>query len=109
MANRKSSGKRGTLKHKGKAIMAEATKKETQDKGNGDAKPAAKPAGAESKQMGIRLATGENSDQPIGANYCSINVSPTLAFFDFWIFVPPMPPPLPSVGRSAGKRPVRLE
>jgi hypothetical protein len=108
MANRKSTRKRGILKHKGKAIMAETPKKETQDKGNGDAKPAAKPAGTENKQMGIRLAPVENSDQPVVANYCSINVSPGMAFIDFGFLEPAMLAALPRVARSGGKLPERL-
>ena len=88
--------------------MAEAPKKEPQDKGNGDAKPAAKQAGVENKQMGIRLAPVENSDQPVVANYCSINVSPGMAFIDFGFLEPGMLAALPRMARSGGKLPERL-
>ena len=88
--------------------MAEAPKKDTQDKEAANAKPAAKQAGAESKQMGIRLVPVENSDQPVVANYCSINVSPGMAFIDFGFLEPGMLAALPRVARQGGKLPERL-
>ena len=88
--------------------MAEAPKKETQDKEAVNSKPAAKQAGTENKQMGIRLAPFENSDQPIVANYCSINVSPGMAFIDFGFLEPGMLAALPRMARSGGKMPERL-
>jgi len=89
--------------------MAEAPKKDTQDKdAAGGAKPAAKQAGAESRQMGIRLVAVENSDQPVVANYCAINVSPGMAFLDFGFLEPGMLAALPRVARSGGKLPERL-
>ena len=71
--------------------MAETPKKEPQDKGNGDAKPAATLAGAE-----------------VVANYCSINVSPGMAFIDFGFLEPGMLAALPRMARSGGKLPERL-
>ncbi len=88
--------------------MAEAPKKDTQDKEAANAKPAAKQAGAESKQMGIRLVPVENSDQPVVANYCSINVSPGMAFIDFGFLEPGMLAALPRVARQGGKLAVRV-
>ncbi len=88
--------------------MAEAPKKDTQDKEAANAKPAAKQAGAENKQMGIRLVPVENSDQPVVANYCSINVAPGMAFIDFGFLEPGMLAALPRVARSGGKLPERL-
>ena len=88
--------------------MAEAPKKDTQDKEAVNATPAAKQAGAESKQMGIRLVPVENSDQPVVANYCSINVAPGMAFIDFGFLEPGMLAALPRVARQGGKLPERL-
>jgi len=88
--------------------MAETPKKDTQDKGNGDAKPAAKQAEAQSKALGIRLVPVENSDQPVVANYCSINVSSGMAFIDFGFLEPGMLAALPRVARSGGKLPEQL-
>ena len=87
--------------------MAEAPKKDGQEKDVG-AKPAAKPAGTENRQMGIRLAPVENSDQPVVANYCAINVSPGMAFLDFGFLEPGMLAALPRVARAGGKLPERL-
>ena len=51
--------------------MAEA-KKDGQEKETAGAKPAEK---VQNRQMGIRLAPVDNSDQPVVANYCAINVA----------------------------------
>jgi hypothetical protein len=83
--------------------MAEA-KKDVQEKEAG-AKPAEK---AQNRQMGIRLEPVENSDQPILANYCNINVAPGMAFIDFGFFEPAMLAALPRVARSGGKLPENL-
>ncbi len=88
--------------------MAETPKKDTQDKEAANATPAAKQAGAENKQMGIRLAPVENSDQPVVANYCNINVAPGMAFIDFGFLEPGMLAALPRVARQGGKLPERL-
>ena len=86
--------------------MAEAPKKDMQDKETaGGAKAAGKEAG---RQMGIRLVPVENSDQPVVANYCSISVSPGLAFIDFGFLEPGMLAALPRMARSGGKLPERL-
>ena len=83
--------------------MAEA-KKDVQEKEAG-AKPAEK---AQNRQMGIRLEPVENSDQPVLANYCNINVAPGMAFIDFGFFEPAMLAALPRVARSGGKLPENL-
>jgi len=89
--------------------MAEATKKDAQDKvSTASATPAAKPAATQNKSMGIRLAPVENSDQPVVANYSSINVAPGMAFIDFGFFEPAMLAALPRVARSGGKLPENL-
>ena len=35
------------------------------------------------KRMGVRLAPVNNSDQPVLANYATVNVAPGMAFIDF--------------------------
>lgn len=87
------------------ADMAEAPKKGTPEKdGNGGAKP--KPP--ETKSLGIRLVPVGDSDQPVVANYSSINISPGMAFVDFGFLEPGMLAALPRVARSGGKLPERL-
>jgi hypothetical protein len=88
--------------------MAEAGKKETQDRESTGATAAAKQAGTQSRSMGIRLAAVENSDQPVVANYCTINVAPGMAFIDFGFLEPAMLAALPRVARSGGKLPEKL-
>ncbi|HMH16691.1 MAG TPA: hypothetical protein VK572_00955 [Burkholderiales bacterium] len=88
--------------------MTEALKKDTQDKEAVNGKPAAKQAGIVNKQMGIRLTPVENSDQPVVANYCSINVSPGMAFIDFGFLEPGMLAALPRMAKSGGKMPEQL-
>ena len=85
--------------------MADAPKKETQEKEPTTAKPAEK---SQNRQMGIRLAPVGNSDQPVVANYCSINIAPGMAFIDFGFLEPAMLAALPRVARSGGKLPESL-
>jgi hypothetical protein len=84
--------------------MADA-KKDGQEKETAGAKPAEK---AQNRQLGIRLAPVENSDQPVVANYSAINVSPGMAFLDFGFLEPAMLAALPRVARAGGKLPERL-
>jgi len=63
--------------------MAEAPKKDGEEKEAEIAKPTTKQVGGQSKSLDIRLAPVENSDQTLVANYCAINVSPGMAFLDF--------------------------
>jgi hypothetical protein len=88
--------------------MAEAPKKNGEEGEAEVAKPAAKQAGGESKSLGIRLVPVDNSDQPVVANYCSINVSPGMVFLDFGFLEPGMLAALPRVARAGGKLPERL-
>jgi hypothetical protein len=86
--------------------MAEAPKKETQEKeGSNGSKSAAK---AETRQLGIRLAPVGDSDQPVVANYSSIQLAPGMAFIDFGFLEPGMLAALPRVARAGGKLPERL-
>jgi hypothetical protein len=90
--------------------MAEAKAKKS---GNGDGSPgegAAAGAGpqARSASLGVRLTPVGNSDQPVVANYCLINVSPGMAFIDFGFLEPAMLAALPRVAREGGKLPERV-
>jgi hypothetical protein len=88
--------------------MADAPK--TQDKNSAAAKPAAAEPGKQTQSvgMGIRLMPVENSDQPVVANYTSLNVAPGMVFVDFGFLEPAMLTALPRVARSGGKLPERL-
>jgi hypothetical protein len=50
----------------------------------------------------------ENSDQPVVANYTSLNISPGMVFVDFGFLEPAILTALPRVARSGGKLPERL-
>ena len=86
--------------------MAEA--KESKGKKEPDSPVGAAGPASQTRQLGIRLVPVENSDQPVVANYCSINVSPGMAFVDFGFLEPGMLAALPRVARSGGKLPERL-
>lgn len=87
--------------------MADAPKKDTQDKNNAAGAPAQgkpdKPVG-----MGIRLAPVNDSDQPLVANYTALNISPGMVFVDFGFLEPAMLAALPRVAKQGGKLPERL-
>ncbi len=73
-------------------------------------KPAAREAAAEKKPagMGVRLAPVGDSDQPVVANYTTLNVSPGMVFVDFGFLEPGMLAALPRVAKEGGKLPERL-
>jgi hypothetical protein len=84
-----------------------ADNKETKEsKAKKEDQPAAAGA-AESKRraLGIRLVPVENSDQPVFANFCSINTASGVAFLDFGFLEPGMVTALPRVARAGGKLP----
>ena len=89
-------------------LMADAPK--TQDKSSAAAKLATAEPGKQTQSvgMGIRLMPVENSDQPVVANYTSLNVAPGMVFVDFGFLEPAMLSALPRVARSGGKLPERL-
>ena len=62
-----------------------------------------KPAG-----MGIRLAPVGDSDQPVVANYTTLNVSPGMVFVDFGFLEPAVLAALPRVAKQGGKLSERL-
>ena len=68
------------------------------------AEPKDKPA-----QLGIRLAPVGDSDQPVFANVCTVNVSPGVAFIDFGFLEPGMLAALPRVAKAGGKLPERID
>lgn len=63
---------------------------------------AAPPKGV---NLGIRLVPGNNSDQPVVANYTALNVAPGMAFIDFGFLEPAMLTALPRVAQQGGKLP----
>ena len=65
----------------------------------------AEQAKGERRGLGIRLMPVGNSDQPVVANYTSINVAPGMVFVDFGFLVPAMLTALPRVARQGGKLP----
>jgi hypothetical protein len=58
--------------------------------------------------MGVRLAPDGDSDQPVVANYTTLNVSPGIVFVDFGFLEPGMLAALPRVAKAGGKMPERL-
>ena len=59
--------------------------------------------------LGIRLAPVNNSDQPVLANFCAVNVAPGMAFIDFGFLEPAAIAALPRVAKQGGKLPERLD
>lgn len=57
------------------------------------------------KNLGIRLVPVANSDQPVVANYTSLNVAPGMVFIDFGFLEPAMLSALPRVAKAGGKLP----
>ena len=78
-------------------------------KGKKDSDQAAAPqeAAPEGKRqsLGIRLMPVDNSDQPVLANYTSLNIAPGMVFIDFGFLEPGMLSALPRVARQGGKLP----
>jgi hypothetical protein len=86
-----------------------ATEKDTKGKKeDGDATGPAESAGAPRRSMAIRLTPVNNSDQPVVANYSSIDVAPGMTFIDFGFIEPGMLAALPRVARQGGKLPERI-
>jgi len=80
--------------------MADAPKKE-------DKSPIASAdttAGAR-RRMSVRLAPVNNSDQPVVANYATVNVAPGMAFVDFGFIEPGLLAAIPRVAKQGGKLP----
>src|SRR5262245_48017118 len=69
----------------------------------------ATPAAQAQKQLGLRLVPMGNSDQPVFANVCNVNVAPGVAFIDFGFLEPAMLTALPQVARQGGKLPERID
>ena len=57
------------------------------------------------RSMGIRLVPVEDSDQPVFANYTSVNVAPGTVFIDFGFLEPGLLNALPRVAKEGGKLP----
>jgi hypothetical protein len=81
--------------------MADAkSKKETEQATTAPAADAPKAKG-----LGIRLMPVDNSDQPVVANYTTLNVAPGMVFIDFGFLEPAMLTALPRVAKQGGKLP----
>ena len=78
-------------------------------KGKKDSEQPAGPAAGERKPLGLRLVPVGNSDQPVFANVCNVNVAPGVAFIDFGFLEPAMLSALPRVAKEGGKLPERIE
>lgn len=90
--------------------MAE-TKGKRSGNGDGDAEtgaPASTAPQAGSATLGVRLTPVGNSNQPVVANYCLINIAPGMAFIDFGFLEPAMLAALPRLAREGGKLPERV-
>jgi hypothetical protein len=94
---------------KRKQKMADSKSKNEQ---TADVAASASAAGAASSgsraSMGIRLMPVDNSDQPVVANYTSLNVAPGMVFIDFGFLEPAMLAAIPRVARGGGKLPERV-
>ncbi len=90
--------------------MAEAKGKKSGNGEGGAGEGAAAGAAPQARaaSLGVRLTPVGNSDQPIVANYCLINVAPGMAFIDFGFLEPAMLAALPRVAREGGKLPERV-
>ena len=64
-----------------------------------DAKPAAR------QRMGVRLTPVNNSDQPVVANYATVQTSPGMVFIDFGFIEPGLMAAIPRVAKQGGKLP----
>ena len=78
--------------------MADAPKKEEKPAA-ADAKPAAR------QRMGVRLAPVNNSDQPVLANYVTVNPAQGMVFIDFGFLEPGLLAAIPRVAKQGGKLP----
>jgi len=85
-------------KKKGKPGMADAPKKEEKPAA-AEAKPAAR------QRMGVRLAPVNNSDQPVLANYVTVNPAQGMVFIDFGFLEPGLLAAIPRVAKQGGKLP----
>lgn len=67
-----------------------------------------KPAAPDCPRMGVRLAPVDNSDQPVLANYTSLNPAPSMVFIDFGFLEPAMLAALPRAAMQGVKLPQSL-
>lgn len=89
--------------------MAEA-KASTQEPGNAKSVAAAgNPAqSTQERTLGLRLTPVNNSDQPVVANTCSIQLAPGMAYIDFGFIEPGMLAALPRMAQQGGKMPEQI-
>ena len=84
--------------------MADGPKKDDKPEASTTAATASTTAGAP-QRMAVRLAPVNNSDQPVLANYATVNVAPGMAFIDFGFLEPGLLAALPRVAKEGGKLP----
>lgn len=90
--------------------MAEAPKKDDKPEATTTAASADTTAGAGTRQrMGVRLAPVNNSDQPVVANYATVNVAQGMVFIDFGFLEPGLLAALPRLAKQGGKLPQALD
>src|SRR5262245_32030856 len=78
-------------------------------KGKKDVEQPAAQTEGERKPLGLRLLPSGDSDQPVFANVCNVNVAPGVAFIDFGFLEPAMLTALPRVAKQGGKLPERID
>ena len=78
-------------------------------KGKKEGEQAAAAPDQGQKALGLRLVPVGNSDQPVFANVCNVNVAPGVAFIDFGFLEPAMLTALPRVAKQGGKLPERID
>ena len=61
-------------------------------------------AAPQSKNLGVRLAPVNNSDQPVSANYTALNIAPGMVFIDFGFLERAMLTTLPRMVKQGGKK-----
>ena len=83
--------------------MADAKGKKEDDKPAASTPDTAKAA--DRTRLGIRLQPVGNSDQPVVANYTTLNIAPGMVFIDFGFLEPGLMTALPRVARAGGKLP----
>lgn len=57
------------------------------------------------QRMGVRLAPVDNSDQPVLANYATVQPAPGMVFIDFRFLEPGLMNAIPRLAKQGGKLP----
>jgi hypothetical protein len=78
---------------------------EKSEKGNSALPEPAAAGGAQQVQLGIRLQPVDHSDQPVFANFSTVQVAPGMVFLDFGFLEPSVLPSVMRLAQSGGKVP----